>query len=194
MGVGSVSQEGRASWAAVRRKRGGRAGQLRGFGCWPAARPATLASPHRCARPSQVNNAILYDKTSHEKMMAEVPKFKMITISTLSDRLRINCSLARRTLAYLVVRPPRHGCCGVTAGVAWQCSRDARARRGTTLGLGLFPLLPVARSAPPLLTPCPLLPVHVSQEKGLVREVVRHAKQARGVAGTACALPSTTVS
>ena len=52
----------------------------------------------------KVNNAILFDKTSFEKMLAEVPKFKMITISILSDRLRINCSLARRALGVLVVR------------------------------------------------------------------------------------------
>ena len=52
----------------------------------------------------KVNNAILFDKTSFEKMLTEVPKFKMITISILSDRLRINCSLARRALAVLLVR------------------------------------------------------------------------------------------
>ncbi len=52
----------------------------------------------------KVNNAILFDKTSMEKMMTEVPKFKMITVSILSDRLRINCSLARRALTLLVVR------------------------------------------------------------------------------------------
>ena len=52
----------------------------------------------------KVNNAILFDKASFEKMLSEVPKFKMITISILSDRLRINCSLARRALGVLVVR------------------------------------------------------------------------------------------
>jgi small subunit ribosomal protein S25e len=186
--VGSAREQGCGALGAVRRKKGGRLGRgLTSFGRVPAARPAPLAAPHRWSRPSQVNNAILYDKTSHEKMLAEVPKFKMITISILSDRLRINCSLARRTLAYLVVRPPRHGSCGGTAGLAWQCSGDARAWRGTTLGLGLFPQLPSARRAPPLLTPCPLLTFHVSQEKGLVREVVRHAKQARGVGPAPCA-------
>lgn len=57
----------------------------------------------------QVNNAILFDKTTFEKMLTEVPKYKMITISILSDRLRINCSLARRALAVLVVRPSLGG-------------------------------------------------------------------------------------
>jgi ribosomal protein S25 len=55
----------------------------------------------------KVNNAILYTKESFDKMLAEVPKFKMITVSILSDRLRINCSLARRTLAVLIVRARR---------------------------------------------------------------------------------------
>ena len=61
----------------------------------------------------KVNNAILFDKTSFEKMLTEVPKFKMITISILSDRLRINCSLARRALAVLVVRGGSHARAGV---------------------------------------------------------------------------------
>ena len=52
----------------------------------------------------KVNNAILFTKESFDKMLAEVPKFKMITVSILSDRLRINCSLARRALGVLVVR------------------------------------------------------------------------------------------
>ena len=34
-------------------------------------------------------------------MLTEVPKFKMITVSILADRMRINCSLARRALVVL---------------------------------------------------------------------------------------------
>lgn len=52
----------------------------------------------------KVNNAILFDKTSFEKMLTEAPKYKMITISILSDRLRVNCSLARRAIRELNVR------------------------------------------------------------------------------------------
>jgi small subunit ribosomal protein S25e len=68
----------------------------------------------------KVNNAILFDKTSFEKMLTEVPKFKMITISILSDRLRIDCSLARRALGVLVVRAaPRHAAAAASgAGAA----------------------------------------------------------------------------
>ena len=125
-------------------QRGGRAGAVWTARLWPVCRThylawhAALAAPDRCAPWPQVNNAILYDKTSHEKMMAEVPKFKMITISILSDRLRINCSLARRTLAYLVVRLRLHGSSSGTPGRGWRWHSAARAGRGTTLGLGLF--------------------------------------------------------
>lgn len=51
-----------------------------------------------------MNNAILFDKVSFEKMLAEAPKYKMITISILSDRLRVNCSLARRAITELKAR------------------------------------------------------------------------------------------
>jgi small subunit ribosomal protein S25e len=52
----------------------------------------------------KTNNAILFTKESFEKMLTEVPKMKMVTISILSDRLRINCSLARRAMQVLIVR------------------------------------------------------------------------------------------
>ena len=46
-------------------------------------------------------------EVANRRMLAEVPKFKMITVSILSDRLRINCSLARRVLVLLTVRAAR---------------------------------------------------------------------------------------
>eukprot|EP00195_Chlamydomonas_chlamydogama_P009477 CAMPEP_0202892876 /NCGR_PEP_ID=MMETSP1392-20130828/2558_1 /ASSEMBLY_ACC=CAM_ASM_000868 /TAXON_ID=225041 /ORGANISM="Chlamydomonas chlamydogama, Strain SAG 11-48b" /LENGTH=107 /DNA_ID=CAMNT_0049576999 /DNA_START=46 /DNA_END=369 /DNA_ORIENTATION=+ len=50
----------------------------------------------------KVNNAVLFDKGTYEKLLAEVPKYKMITPSILSDRLRINGSLARAAIQELV--------------------------------------------------------------------------------------------
>ena len=50
----------------------------------------------------KVNNQVLFDKTTYEKLMAEVPKYKMITPSVLADRLRINGSLARAAINHLV--------------------------------------------------------------------------------------------
>jgi small subunit ribosomal protein S25e len=57
----------------------------------------------------KVNNDVLYTQNSYDKMLVEVPKMKMITPSILSDRLRINGSLARATLVHLekegLIRP-----------------------------------------------------------------------------------------
>ena len=50
----------------------------------------------------KVNNQVLFDKTTFEKLMSEVPKYKMITPSVLADRLRINGSLARAAINHLV--------------------------------------------------------------------------------------------
>jgi len=36
--------------------------------------------------------------------MAEVPKYKMITVSILTDRLRITCPLARKAIAILIAK------------------------------------------------------------------------------------------
>lgn len=52
----------------------------------------------------KVNNAVLFDQLNYDKMLVEVPKYKMITPSVLSDRLRINGSLARRVIKDLMAR------------------------------------------------------------------------------------------
>lgn len=41
----------------------------------------------------KVNNQVLFDKTTYEKLMSEVPKYKMITPSVLADRLRVRDTL-----------------------------------------------------------------------------------------------------
>merc|ERR1719412_1976659 len=57
----------------------------------------------------KVNNEVMYTQAAYDKMLVEVPKMKMITPSILSDRLRINGSLARATLKHLeaegLIRP-----------------------------------------------------------------------------------------
>ncbi|KAI8107540.1 hypothetical protein M9434_004477 [Picochlorum sp. BPE23] len=50
----------------------------------------------------KVNNQVLFDKPTYEKLMSEVTKYKMITPSVLADRLRINGSLARAAINHLV--------------------------------------------------------------------------------------------
>lgn len=60
----------------------------------------------------KVNNAVLFDKGTLEKLNAEVPKYKMITPSILADRLRIGGSLARAAIKELaakgVIKPVCH--------------------------------------------------------------------------------------
>jgi ribosomal protein S25 len=37
----------------------------------------------------KVNNAVLFDQATYDKMLSEAPKFKQITPSILSERLRV---------------------------------------------------------------------------------------------------------
>ncbi|KAL4327155.1 hypothetical protein AHAS_Ahas13G0071800 [Arachis hypogaea] len=52
----------------------------------------------------KVNNQVLFDQGTYDKLLSEAPKFKLITPSILSDRLRINGSLARRAIRELMAR------------------------------------------------------------------------------------------
>ncbi|XP_077235750.1 small ribosomal subunit protein eS25y-like [Tasmannia lanceolata] len=52
----------------------------------------------------KVNNMVLFDQGSYDKLLIEVPKYKLITPSILSDRLRVNGSLARRAIKDLMAR------------------------------------------------------------------------------------------
>jgi len=52
----------------------------------------------------KVNALVLFDKPTYEKLMSEVPKYKMITPSILCDRLRMNGSLARKAIAMLMAQ------------------------------------------------------------------------------------------
>ncbi|KAG9451761.1 hypothetical protein H6P81_004665 [Aristolochia fimbriata] len=52
----------------------------------------------------KVNNMVLFDQATYDKLLSEVPKYKLITPSILSDRLRINGSLARRAIKDLMSR------------------------------------------------------------------------------------------
>lgn len=47
---------------------------------------------------------VLFDQGTYDKLMSEVPKYKLITPSILSDRLRINGSLARKAIRELMAR------------------------------------------------------------------------------------------
>lgn len=47
---------------------------------------------------------VLFDKATYDKLLTEIPKGKLITPSHISDRLRINGSLARKAIRELMAR------------------------------------------------------------------------------------------
>ncbi|KAF9590846.1 hypothetical protein IFM89_038718 [Coptis chinensis] len=47
---------------------------------------------------------VLLDQASYDKLLSEVPKYKLITPSILFDRLRVNGSLAWRAIKDLMAR------------------------------------------------------------------------------------------
>ncbi|PHU25840.1 40S ribosomal protein S25 [Capsicum chinense] len=77
--------------------------------------PTILSSPTVCALPfvekwskgkqkEKVNNMVLFDKATYDKLVTEAPKYKLITPSVLSDRLRISGSLARKAIRELMAK------------------------------------------------------------------------------------------
>uniref|UniRef100_A0A1B0BL72 40S ribosomal protein S25 n=1 Tax=Glossina palpalis gambiensis TaxID=67801 RepID=A0A1B0BL72_9MUSC len=49
----------------------------------------------------KLNNQVLFDKVTYEKLIKEVPIYKLITPSVVSERLKIRGSLAKRALIEL---------------------------------------------------------------------------------------------
>ena len=49
----------------------------------------------------KLNNLVLFDKATYEKLYKEVPNYKLITPSVVSERLKVRGSLARKGLREL---------------------------------------------------------------------------------------------
>merc|ERR1711862_964232 len=47
----------------------------------------------------KLNNLVLFDKNTYDKLYKEVPTYKLITPSIVSERLKVRGSLARRALS-----------------------------------------------------------------------------------------------
>ena len=68
--------------------------------------------PRRIARALQkwskgkvkekLSNLVLFDKVSYEKMLTDIPKRRLITPSIISEKLKVNGSLARKAVKELV--------------------------------------------------------------------------------------------
>merc|ERR1711893_50041 len=50
----------------------------------------------------KLNNLVLFDKATYDKLYKEVPTYKLITPSVVSERLKIRGSLARAALKELL--------------------------------------------------------------------------------------------
>merc|ERR1712062_344628 len=50
----------------------------------------------------KLNNLVLFDKATYDKLLKEVPTYKLITPSIVSERLKVRGSLARKALVELV--------------------------------------------------------------------------------------------
>merc|ERR1712048_1236167 len=52
----------------------------------------------------KLNNLVLFDKPTYDKLLKEVPTYKLITPSIVSERLKVRGSLARKALNELAVK------------------------------------------------------------------------------------------
>merc|ERR1711977_215444 len=50
----------------------------------------------------ELNNMVVFDQQTYDRMMKEVATFKLVTPSAISERLKINGSLARRAIQELL--------------------------------------------------------------------------------------------
>merc|ERR1712161_36760 len=46
-------------------------------------------------------NAVMFDKNTYDKMLKEIPKAKLITVAVVSERLKVNGSVARVGIRHL---------------------------------------------------------------------------------------------
>merc|ERR1719174_943831 len=49
----------------------------------------------------KLNNLVLMDKATYDKLLKEIPKAKLITPAVVSERLKVNGSVARESIRHL---------------------------------------------------------------------------------------------
>merc|ERR1712083_316289 len=52
----------------------------------------------------KLNSAVFFDKNLYEKLKKEVPNYKLISPSVISERMRCNVSMARRAINDLLLK------------------------------------------------------------------------------------------
>merc|ERR1712167_384435 len=50
----------------------------------------------------KLNNLVVFDQATYDRMLSEVKNFKLVTPSAISERLKVNGSLARRSIQELL--------------------------------------------------------------------------------------------
>ena len=77
----------------------------------------------------KLNNLVLFDKATYDKLCKEVPNYKLITPAVVSERLKIRGSLARAALQELLSKGERKVCCtGLYAFCTLVCILNAVGR------------------------------------------------------------------
>merc|ERR1712180_270545 len=76
--------------AAPKKKEGGGGGGKAKKKKWSKGKPR-----------DKLNNLVLFDKATYDKLLKEVPTYKLITPSIVSERLKVRGSLARKALIEL---------------------------------------------------------------------------------------------
>jgi small subunit ribosomal protein S25e len=70
---------------------------------WPYTLPSNPQHAHTIHRSKgkvkdKAQHAVILDKTTSEKLYKDVPSFRLVTVATLVDRMKINGSLARQCI------------------------------------------------------------------------------------------------
>lgn len=73
--------------------------------CVPNRRTCLFDSEQKWSKGKvrdKLNNLVLFDKATYDKLYKEVPNYKLITPAVVSERLKIRGSLARNALQELL--------------------------------------------------------------------------------------------
>merc|ERR1711918_168089 len=62
---------------------------------------AAMAGATKGKMGEKLMNEVMWTKALQDKLVKEVPKAKLITPAIITERLKVNCSLARQGIQYL---------------------------------------------------------------------------------------------
>ncbi|CBZ53364.1 hypothetical protein NCLIV_031510 [Neospora caninum Liverpool] len=61
----------------------------------------TLSKWSKGKSKDKLNHSVLFDKATYDKLLADIPKARLITPYTVCERLKVNASLARQAIRFL---------------------------------------------------------------------------------------------